>query len=133
MSSSTSLALLLLRLWFGLEMLIAHGIPKWNKILSGDLGFPDPLGIGSELSLYLVTFAELVCAAMIAVGLKARLATLPYLFAMLVAAWLHFDNPEDGWSKVAYPLHYFMAALAVLIAGPGRYSLDQKLAERQMI
>ncbi|MEO0626616.1 MAG: DoxX family protein [Bacteroidota bacterium] len=133
MSSATSLALLLIRLWFGLEMLIAHGIPKLNKILNGDLGFPDPLGIGSELSLYLVTFAELVCAGMIVIGLKTRLATLPYLFAMLVAAWLHFKNPEDGWSKVAYPLHYFVGVLAVLIAGPGRFSLDQKIEERRMI
>lgn len=118
------LGLLILRLWFGLEMAIAHGLPKVIKIFNGEFGFPDPLGLGSTLSLILVAFAEFVCGILIALGFFTRLSIIPYLFAMLVAAFVqHWGDP---WSKMVNPLMYAVAAIVLLITGPGRYSLDHR-------
>ena len=46
------LAVLLLRIGSG-AFIMTHGIPKVKKILAGDLGFADPIGLGPEVSLVL--------------------------------------------------------------------------------
>ena len=119
------LGLLVLRLWFGLEMALAHGLPKLLKIFGGEWGFPDPLGLGSEVSLILATFGEFVCGLLIAAGFFTRLATVPYIITMLVAAFI--THGADGWGKMSFPLMYAVAGIVLFITGPGRYSLDQKL------
>ncbi|MEM7575263.1 MAG: DoxX family protein [Bacteroidota bacterium] len=129
MNKQTDLALLLLRLWFGGEMLLKHGIPKLQKIINGDLGFPDPLGIGSTPSLYLATFAEVVCAFLLLIGFKTRWAAIPYAFTMLVAAYFHWGK-GDEWSAIANPINYMVPALALYFTGAGRFSLDYQLTQR---
>jgi len=120
------LGLLILRLWFGLEMALAHGLGKMIRIFGGNFEFSDPLGIGSATSLILAGSAEFFCGLLIAAGFFTRLAVLPYIFTMLVAAFVaHID---DGWSKMAVPLHYAIAGVVLLIAGPGRYSMDEKIS-----
>ncbi len=119
------LALLILRLWFGLEMAFGHGLGKMIKVFSGNFEFGDPIGVGPTLSLILAGSAEFIGGLLIAVGFFTRLATIPYIFTMLVAAFL--VHIGDGWGKIAVPLHYAVAATAILIAGPGRYSLDHRL------
>ena len=119
------LGLLILRLWFGLEMAFAHGLGKFSKVLSGDFTFADPIGVGPTISLILAAFAEFICGILIAVGFFTRLAAVPYLITMLVAAFIvHLD---DGWGKMVNPLMYAVAAIVLLITGPGRYSLDHRL------
>lgn len=120
---NSDLALLILRLWFGLEMLIKHGWPKLMKVFSGDYGFPDPIGIGSTPSLFLVTFAEFFCAIGIVLGWFTRWSVIPYFIAMLVAAYFHGSKGDD-WGKIANPLHYAFVALALFFAGAGKYSID---------
>jgi putative oxidoreductase len=130
LKTNVDLGLLILRLWFGLEMAFAHGLPKFNKMLAGNFQFPDPLGVGNAFSLGLATFGELVCGLLIAAGLFTRLATIPYMITMFVAAFvIHLD---DGWGKMASPLHYFIAALVLFITGPGRHSFDAWLERRSM-
>lgn len=124
-NGNIDLGLLILRLWFGLEMTFAHGLPKLMKILNGDMTFADPLGIGMGLSLVLATFGEFVCGLLIAAGFFTRLSCIPYLITMLVAAFI--THGGDPWGKMAYPLMYAVAAIVLLITGPGRYSLDHRL------
>lgn len=119
------LGLLVLRLWFGLEMAFAHGLGKMIKIFSGNFQFADPLGVGQTTSLILAGSAEFFGGLLIAVGFFTRLAAVPYLITMLVAAFV--VHLGDGWSKMAVPLHYAIAAIVLLITGPGRLSLDHKL------
>ncbi len=121
------LALFVLRLWFGLEMAFAHGLGKMVKIFNGDFQFPDAIGIGSTASLILAGSAEFFGGLLIAFGFFTRLATIPYLITMLVAAFLVHAAAGDEWGKIANPLHYAIAAIVILIAGPGRYSLDHRL------
>ncbi|CAH0999495.1 hypothetical protein LEM8419_00795 [Neolewinella maritima] len=122
------LGLLILRLWFGLEMAFAHGLGKVIKIFSGNFQFADPIGIGAPASLILAGTAEFVAGLLIAVGFFTRLAAVPYLITMLVAAFLVHAANGDEWGKIATPLHYAIAAIVLLIAGPGRYSLDYRFA-----
>ena len=117
------LSLLLLRLVFGGFMLINHG---WGKFLrffeEGPLRFGDPIGLCKELSLALTVFAEAGCGFLIAIGLFTRLATIPILFTMLVAAFVvHFADPF-GDKEAA--LLFATAYVVILLLGPGRYSVD---------
>ena len=59
--TAMSLLILALRILFGI-LLMSHGVQKWANydVMSGS--FPDPLGIGSQLSLVLAIFGEMVCS-----------------------------------------------------------------------
>ena len=117
------LGLLLLRLFFGGALAIAHGWPKLQQLLSGDYGFPDPLGLGSGLSLGLAVFGELICGVLVAVGLYARVAAVPAAFTMAIAAFV--THGADPFAKKELALCYLVAFLVVAVAGPGRYSLKR--------
>ncbi|MEL7162075.1 MAG: DoxX family protein [Bacteroidota bacterium] len=119
------LGLLVLRLWFGLEMAFAHGLPKLLKVLDGNMTFADPVGVGEPASLILAVFGEFFCGILIAVGYFTRVACIPYLITMLVAAFI--VHLTDGWGKMSFPLMYAVAAIILLITGPGKYSLDYRL------
>ena len=114
-------ALLILRLALGVLML-THGWGKLSKILSGSYEFGDPIGLGPVASLYLATFAEFGCSILVILGLGTRLAVIPLMIVMLVAALIvHADDPFGRKEK---PLLYLFPFLALLITGPGKFSLD---------
>lgn len=129
-NGNIDLGLLVLRVWFGLEMAFMHGLPKLMKVLNGDMSFGDPLGIGVGVSLVLAVFGEFVCGILIAAGFFTRLACIPYIITMLVAAFLVHGG--DPWGKIALPLMYVVAAIVLLITGPGRYSADHQLFVRKV-
>ena len=116
-------ALALLRIVFSL-LIMTHGWSKLERILEGNLSFGDPLGLGSTLSLYLVTFAELVAPIFIIVGFKTRIMALITSFAMAVAAFI--AHGADPFAKKEMALLYLVGFLTVALMGPGRYSIDQR-------
>ncbi len=120
-----SLGLLLLRLSLGGMLLVGHG---WSKLLGfADKmdHFPDPLGVGSSVSLGLVVLAEVLCTAAVMIGFKTRQAVLPIIGFSLVAAFVfHGDDP---FAKRELALVYGAWATTLLFTGPGRYSLDEQL------
>lgn len=122
-STIQHLALLLMRLVFGGAMLGAHGIRKIQRMTSGEpIKFGDPLGIGQELSLYLVVFSEGICALLIIVGLFTRLASIPLILTMLVVIFIvHWEDP---FSDMELPLLYLVGFSLLLAFGGGRFSLD---------
>ena len=87
--------------------------------------FPDPLGVGSTISLALVTFAEVFCAVAVVLGLLTRLAVLPLIGFFAVAFFIH--HAHDPWSKKELAVVYAVPMIALLFTGPGRYSLDELL------
>ena len=119
-------ALSLLRIVFSLLMM-THGWSKLERILDGNLNFGDPLGLGSTLSLYLVTFAELVAPVFIIVGFKTRIMALITSFAMAVAAFI--AHGADPFAKKEMALLYLVGFLSVALMGAGRYSIDQRTRE----
>ncbi|MFR5955158.1 MAG: DoxX family protein [Odoribacter splanchnicus] len=69
-------ALLFLRLFIG-GMMLSHGWAKLASFSTLSATFPDPLGVGSTLSLLLILFAEVGCSCLLIFGLMTRLAALP--------------------------------------------------------
>lgn len=55
--TATSAMLLIARIVFGI-LLMNHGIQKWSNFQEMSAVFPDPLGIGSPLSLGLAILAN---------------------------------------------------------------------------
>lgn len=132
MSRSTgnamSWALLVSRVGPSLLMIYAHGWPKLAHFSERLGSFADPIGLGSAPSFVLVVFAEVVCAALVALGLFARPATVPLIIFFAVAAFV--QHGADPFPKKELPLLYAVPYLVVLIAGPGRYSLDALIRRR---
>jgi len=142
---TTSLGLLALRVGIG-GYLATHGWGKLQMLLDGQaelLG--DPIGIGNLPSLVLVMLAELACSILVVVGLGTRLAAIPPVIAMAVAAFVaHAHDPWSsetaakaffaGTSKVWFSkepaLTYLIPFLALAFTGAGRYSLDAFIGGR---
>jgi putative oxidoreductase len=125
--ASTDLGLLALRVWLGASMLLLHGWSKltgWEK-MSGS--FSDPLKVGSEVSLALAIFGEVLCAGLLIIGLFTRFAALACAITMAVAFFLqHKMVFKPGSGELAFI--YLAGFITILIAGPGRFAVDGKSA-----
>lgn len=120
------LSLLVLRLLGGGGMLALHGVPKLLAFSEKAATFRDPLGVGSTASLALAIFAEVVCSVLLILGAFTRLAVVPLLVTMLVAAFV--VHAADPWSKKELALLYVAIFLPLLLAGPGRWSVDARMS-----
>jgi putative oxidoreductase len=120
----TSLGLLVLRLWLGLTMFFNHGVDKLNHFSVMSSKFPDPLGIGPAPSLALVTFAETAGALLLALGLLTRFAALALVIDLGVA-FIMVHKSVTGMGELAFI--YSAGYVALLLAGGGRFSMDQAL------
>jgi putative oxidoreductase len=114
-------SMLLLRLSFGLLMIIQHGMPKLMNFAEKAKGFYDPLGIGSKTSLVLVLFAEIFCSMFIILGLFTRLAVIPLIIVMCFA---FFGSNRGDITGGEMALMFLTAYLVLLFVGPGRVSVD---------
>lgn len=113
---------LLIRLAAG-GMILTHGIPKIGRLFGeGPVKFADPFGLGPEISLSLAIIAEVICAVLVMIGFKTRIATIPLMITMLTAAF--YAHWSDPFGKKELPLLFFLVFLAILIMGPGKYALD---------
>jgi len=125
---AASAGLLILRVWVGLMMALGHG---WGKLISfGERSaqFADPLGVGSAFSLGLTVFAEFFCSLAIVLGLLTRGAVIPLIITMLVAGLvIHGDDP---WGRKEMAMLFLAPFVTLLIAGPGKYSIDRLMARK---
>lgn len=119
-----NLTLLIARVGFG-GMMLTHGWPKFVNYQERASSFPDPLGIGNEISLAMAIFSELICAALLVIGFASRLVLIPLMFTMFVAGMIvHMDDP---FSRKEMALLYLVAYFVLFVTGPGKYSLDYAL------
>lgn len=116
-------------------LMLAHGIDKVSGGTSGIAGFGEfltsagfPAGVAWA---WLVTLLELVGGAMLILGLMARpiavLMTVELLVAITIATG--GNGLISGEQGVGFErdLTYIMGFLVVILAGPGRFSLDRLL------
>ena len=126
---AASLGLLTLRLALGLLMAGLHGWAKLTKVANGDMSFvKNPLGVGEAPSLVLATFAEFGCSILLVLGLFTRLACIPLIVTMAVAAFLVHGN--DPWSAKELAYIYLAGYITLLLTGPGRFSVDALIMKR---
>ena len=125
-SCRTAVVLFAARVVFAL-LLANHGWQKLQGFSAMADKFPDPLGVGSSLSLSLATFAELICSLGLAFGVLTRLALLPIIFTMCIAFFVaHGGSLAEG--ELAFV--YLVAFILLFSAGPGRFSVDGWMAKR---
>ncbi len=106
-------------------MLLTHGIPKFQNLISGEeIQFADPIGIGMAPSLFLTVIAEVVCPILIIVGFKTRWAAIPVAITMAVAAFI--VHAADSLQKKELALIYLTIFIAISLLGPGKFSIDRK-------
>ncbi len=124
----TNVALLVLRLWLGLTMLLNHGLDKLNHFSDMADKFPNPIGLGSHASLGLVTFAETFGALLLALGLVTRFAALTLIIDLGVAfIMVHKLALAMGPGSGELAFVYLAGFVALFIAGPGNFSVDKAL------
>ena len=128
--TSTHLAILLLRVALGAQMLIAHGWPKLMTFSEKAATFPDPLGMGHATSLALAVFGEVVCSALLVVGAFTRLAALSGAVTMSVAFFLVHGGKLIGDGNGEMAFLYLVGFVAIFLTGPGLFALDTKLGGR---
>ena len=124
----TDLAALSLRLILG-GLFVRIG---YNKLAAYDemlAMFGDPIGIGSELSLILVSFAEFFCAILVTIGFLTRLSVIPITITMIVAYFVAHE--KDAFDMKQLPLVFMLLTIVVFILGAGRYSLDALIFDRR--
>jgi len=126
-TTKVSLLLLAVRIIFGI-LLMNHGIQKWSNFQELSTVFPDPLGIGSPLSLGLAIFGELICSMAFIVGFLYRLAMIPMIFTMMVAFFVIHANDAFAVKELAFV--YLVVFVLMYIAGPGKFSIDHIIGKK---
>ncbi len=128
MLNKPDLAALFLRLGAGGTMLLMHGWPKLMGFAQRFNSFPDPLGVSSPVSYSLTIFAEVFCAALIVAGVATRLAAIPLLVTMLVAAFV--VHGADPFAKKELALLYGTCFATLIFSGSGKYRLQTTVLAR---
>ena len=125
---SNAVGLLVLRLSFGCFML-THGWEKFSTFSEKADVFPDPLGMGSQLSLISAIGSELGCSILLILGLATRVAAVPLAFTMFIA--LFMVHGGDPWKKQELAACYLAVYVSIFLLGPGKLSLDHLLFGRK--
>jgi putative oxidoreductase len=132
--SSRTWGLTVLRVGLGAMMAAAHG---WGKVVGGEERWTKLGGAMAHLGIDLAptfwgaaaAFTELVGGLLLVVGLFTRPAAALLVFTMLVAAVSHYAG-DPSLKAISHPVETGLGLLCVLIAGPGRYSLDARLRKK---
>lgn len=125
-STNQALGLLFLRISAAAFLLWVHGLPKLLGYSEQLKLIEDPFHLGANVTLLLAIFAEVLCPLLIIAGVLVRLACLPILAVLLIAMlvvhpqWTLFEG-QFGWLLL-------IIFTSILIAGPGRFTLGQRVA-----
>lgn len=126
-TASQSRLLLAARIVFGL-LFLSHGAAKIAGFGALADTFPDPLGFGGRTTLVLAVIAEGICPALFIAGAFYRLALLPMIFLLAVAAFVvHHGDP---FAAKELAVVYLTVFILLFLAGPGRYAFDRLVAMR---
>lgn len=121
--TSKDFGLLILRVGVS-ALMLTHGYGKFLRLFTDPTDFGDPIGLGPTISLILAVIGEFVAPILIIIGYKTKLAAIPALITMLVAAFVVHASDPIGTKEKA--LLYAVCYLAIAFTGAGKYSIDKK-------
>jgi putative oxidoreductase len=123
-----NIGLLILRFASGGLMAINHGWGKLSTFSENHDDFYDWMGLGPTVSLVLTVFAEFFCGLFVLLGIGTRIFAIPLFITMAVAFFaVHAGDP---FGKREDSFQYMILFLTVILAGPGKFSLDQLLFKK---
>lgn len=128
-ANGASWLILALRLILGL-LLMSHGWQKLSNFQAMSEVFPDPIGMGSCVSLSLAVFAEFFCSLAFVFGFLYRLSMIPMMFTMCVAFFV--VHAADPFSVKELAFVYLASFVTLYLAGPGKFSLDYLIRSKLM-
>jgi putative oxidoreductase len=125
---------LVVRVILGIIM-VAHGLQKLTQMGPANFGQQALANLGVPLPMfmgYVVTFVELVGGVLLVIRLLSRLAALLLTIDLVVALLLVKVNvgliaPQGSGAGAELELALISGFLVVLLAGPGKLSLDYLL------
>ena len=100
--------------------------PEMDEFSAMSESFPDPLGVGSTLSLGLAVFAEVFCSVGFIFGVFYRLAMIPMAFTMGMAFFVIHGNDPFAVKELAFI--YLVVFVLMYITGPGKFSIDHVIS-----
>jgi len=125
---SLDIILLLIRIAVA-AFILTHGYPKLMKLLAGgEIQFADPFELGMTFSLVLAVFAEFFCSILVGFGIGTRLATIPLIITMSVAAFI--AHAADPFGKKELALLYLVIFIFLLFTGSGKFSVDYLISQK---
>ena len=123
---NNDIALLFIRVWFCTSLFVKHGIEKFTKFPQMVTHFPDPLHVGPTIGLSFALVADAICTILIILGLGTRLGAIIMVINLLIVfALLHQFSFMKDHAELVYT--YLGLTIFIVLAGPGKYSLDNKL------
>jgi Predicted membrane protein len=117
-----NVSVLVIRVTFGLMLLLNHGITKLKTFGQKQHTFFDPFHLGSTTSLMLVLFAEVFCVVFVILGLFTRVMVIPIVITFLVVVFM--ANKGQPFAKLELPVMFLAAFTSILLMGSGKYSVD---------
>jgi len=129
-------SILLIRLMVGLVFL-SEGLQKFMFPAQRGAGRFEKIGLPQPETLgYLVGTFEVLCGALVVIGLLTRLASIPLIVIMLVALWTT-KLPmlaDAGFWEMAHAMRtdwaMLLGSLYLLIHGAGSCSADRMLTRK---
>lgn len=127
----SNMARLFIRLFVGI-MFMQFGIRHLVNFTAICEGFPTIFGMSSVTCLTIMIAIEIICSLLIMVGFLTRLATIPPIISMVAAEYyiVHDLLPQtslyglDSTQPGYLPIMFIGIYLFILLAGPGKISLD---------
>jgi putative oxidoreductase len=120
-ATAFNVAILVLRAGISITM-IHHGYNKLTHFSEMQEKFMNFMGLGTDISLGLAIFAEFFCSILLLIGLATRVALIPMIITMAVAVFS--AHSADIFGKGELATLYLLAYIALLLVGPGAYSVD---------
>jgi len=115
-------ALLLYRVIISLLFVFGYGLKKLKMLINGEDFFYSFLGFGSDITLLLASIGELIAPIFIIIGYKTRFFTaLPLFMMFIVVLDVKSGEPFESYQTA---LLYLISLSIIIIAGPGKYSID---------
>ena len=122
-SAVGDLGLLILRVFAGISLALAHGLGKLPPSEGFMKGVQD-LGIPAQAA-WLSGFAETFGGLALAAGFMTRPAALLIAINLSVAAFLRHAN--DPYPRKELPFLFLAVAVMFVLVGAGRYSVDRMM------